>query len=123
MTTSTQHDLEARLNDLFDHIRNGRIMDAMNEFYDEHVVMNEPAYGDTVGLAANLEREQGFVDSVKEFKNFEVVASGVGDNVTFYENVMDWISQDDQEIHVEQLVVAKWKDGKIVHERFYYNMG
>jgi hypothetical protein len=121
--TTTRTDLETRLNDLFDYVRNGRIMDAMNEFYDENVVMTEPAYGDTVGLAANLKREQAFVDSVKEFKNFEVVASGVSEDVSFYENIMDWTSQDDQEIHVEQLVVAKWKDGKIVHERFYYNMG
>ncbi len=123
MTTTTQHDLKARLEDMFDYIRNGRIMDAMKEFYADDVVMTEPAYGDTVGLAANLTREQGFVDSVKEFTNFEVTAHGVGDDATFYENVMDWIGVDDQPVHVEQLVVARWRDGKIVHERFYYNAG
>lgn len=122
MSATTQIDLKTRLEDLFDYIRNGRIMDAMNEFYADDVIMTEPAYGDTAGLAANLQREQQFVDSVKEFKNFEVTAQGVGDDVTFYENVMDWINTDGQAVHVEQLVVARWKDGKIVHERFYYNM-
>ncbi len=121
--TTTQIDLASRLDDLLDHVANGRIMDAMKEFYADDVVMTEPAYGDTVGLAANLEREQKFVDSVKEFKNFQATAKGVGDDVTFYENVMDWIDTDDKAQHVEQLVVARWKDGKIVHERFYYNMG
>lgn len=115
--------LEARLQDLHEYLRQGRIMDAMKEFYADNVVMTEPAYGDTAGLAANLEREQRFVDSVKEFKNFEVTAMAVGDGVTMYENVMDWIDQDDQEVHVEQVVVARWNDDRIVHERFYYNMG
>jgi hypothetical protein len=26
-------------------------------------------------------------------------------------------------VHLEQVAVAKWKNGKIVHERFYYDTG
>jgi hypothetical protein len=26
-------------------------------------------------------------------------------------------------VHLEQVSVAKWKNGKIVHERFYYDTG
>ena len=98
-------------------------MDAMREFYADEVVMSEPAYGATAGLAANLEREQKFVDSVAEFLNFEAKHVGVGENVSFYENAMGWRDVNGQEIHVEQVVVAEWKDGKIVREQFYYNMG
>lgn len=118
-TTSTN----VRIHGLLDYIRNGRIMEAMREFYADTVVMEEPAYGQTVGLAANLAREQHFVDSVKEFKGFEATNVGVGDNVSFYENTMDWVDVDGNEIHVEQVVVAVWEDGKIVRERFYYDMG
>lgn len=113
-------DNNVRINELLDYVRQGRIMDAMKEFYADEVVMTEPAYGDTVGLAANLDREQAFVDSVKEFKNFETPAIAVGDGVSIYENIMDWTSVDGQDIHVEQTAVQKWKDGKIIHERFYY---
>lgn len=116
----SQTNLSARLDDLLDHIANGRIMEAMKEFYADDCVMEEPAYGKTIGLAANLDREQKFVDSVKEFKNFEVPAKAAGDGVTFYQNVMDWIDTEGDEQHVEQVSVARWKDGKIVHERFYY---
>ena len=63
--------MTVRINELLDYIRNGRVMDAMNEFYADDVVMTEPAYGATEGLAANLTREQQFVDSVAEFKAFE----------------------------------------------------
>ena len=113
-------DNNVRIHELLDYVRQGRIMDAMKEFYADDVVMTEPAYGDTVGLAANLEREQKFVDSVKAFKNFEAPAVAVGDGVSLYENVMDWTDVNDNDIHVEQVAVQKWKDGKIVHERFYY---
>ncbi|MEM1353312.1 MAG: SnoaL-like domain-containing protein [Planctomycetota bacterium] len=113
-------DPNVRIHELLDYIRQGRIMDAMREFYAENVVMTEPAYGDTVGLEANLEREQKFVDSVKAFTSFETPAIAVGDGVAIYENAMSWTTVDDQDIAVEQVVVQKWRDGKIVHERFYY---
>lgn len=112
-----------RIHDLLDYIRNGRIMEAMREFYADNVVMTEPAYGDTVGLAANLDREQKFVDSIKQVTNFEANAVAASDTHSFYENVMDWIPVEGESIHVEQVVVAEWRDGKIVKERFYYNMG
>ena len=75
-----------------------------------------------MGLEANLAREEAFVASVKEFKAFEAAKVGVKDDVSFYENVMDWVDVDGNDVHVEQVVVAQWRDGKIVHERFYYNM-
>jgi hypothetical protein len=34
---------------------------------------------------------------------------------------MDWIATDGTPVHVEQVVVAEWRDGRIVHERFYYD--
>ena len=121
--SSTTQNVRERLEDLIDYIRTGRIMEAMTEFYDESAVMEEPAYGETVGLVANIDREKKFVDSVKEWKGFDVKAIGTGDDVSFYEHTMDWVTQDGTEVHVEQIAVAKWKNGKIVHERFYYSMG
>lgn len=113
-------DSNTRIHELLDYVRDGRIMDAMSEFYADQVVMEEPAYGKTVGLAANLEREQKFVDSVAAFKNFEATQVAVGDGVSMYENVMDWTDVDGNDIHVEQVAVQQWEGGKIVRERFYY---
>jgi len=56
------NDQNVRIQELLEYIRNGRIMDAMREFYAEDVVMEEPAYGRTEGLAANLDREQGRIE-------------------------------------------------------------
>ncbi|MDT7044065.1 SnoaL-like domain-containing protein [Candidatus Nitronereus thalassa] len=121
MSTYTTVNLESRLEELFSYIREGRILDAMNDFYTDDVVMQENTQTPTVGRAANLEREKQFLSTVKEWKGFDVTAKAIGDNVTFYETVMDWVATDGTPVHVEQVVVAKWKDGRIVHERFYHN--
>jgi hypothetical protein len=113
--------LQDRLEDLFGYIREGRILDAINEFYADDAVMQENDQSPTVGRDANLEREKQFLRTVKEWKRFDVTAKGVGEDVTFYETVMDWVATDETPVHVEQVVVAKWQDGKITHERFYHN--
>ena len=115
--------LQQRLQDLLNHIRQGKIVEAMNEFYDKDTVMQDNANPATKGLAANIEREKQFMSGVKEWKGFNVTAQGVGDNVTFYESTMDFIATNGQAMHLEQVAVAKWRNGKIVHERFYYDTG
>lgn len=121
MSLVTTVHLEDRLKDLHRHIREGRILDALNEFYDEAVTMQENADPPTVGLDANIEREKQFLKNVKEWKGFEVKSFAVGNDVTFYEAVFDFIATDGQPVHSEQVDVAKWRNGKIVHEHFYYD--
>jgi hypothetical protein len=113
--------LQQRLQGLITHIQQGKIFEALNEFYDTDTVMQDNANPATKGLAANIEREKQFNSGVKEWKGYRVTASGVGDNVTFYEAVVDFVAADGQWMHLEQVSVAKWKNGKIVHERFYYD--
>jgi hypothetical protein len=115
--------LQQRLDDLLGYIRQGKIIEAMNEFYEQNTKMQENMHPPTVGLTANIEREKQFMSGVKEWQDFTVTASGVGDNVTFYECALDFIATGGQQVHMEQVVVSKWKDNKIVHERFYYDTG
>jgi len=113
--------LEQRLYDLHRYIREGRILEAMGEFYDQDVEMQENANSATVGLSANIEREKQFLSTVKEWTGFEVRAVGIGRDVTFYEAVFGFIRTDGVPVHVEQVAVARWRNGKIVRERFYYD--
>lgn len=123
MGTATTVTLEQRLSDLFQFIRQGRILDAMHELYDQDVAMQQNANSPTLGLEANLEREQEFLKGVKAWKGFEVTGYAVGDDLTFYEAVFDWIATDGAPVHFEKVTVARWKNGKIVHERFYSDTG
>ncbi|HNP31264.1 MAG TPA: nuclear transport factor 2 family protein [Nitrospirales bacterium] len=121
MSPQTTNNLQDRLEDLFSYIREGRILDAINEFYAEDAAMQENNESPTVGRDANLEREKRFLSTVKEWKRFDVTAKGIGENVTFYETVMDWVATNGTPVHVEQAMVAKWQDGRITRERFYHN--
>jgi hypothetical protein len=113
--------LRQRLNDLLGYIQQGKIIEAMNEFYDKNIVMQENANPPTKGLDTNIEREKQAMSGVKELKGFTITASGVGDNVTFYESTSDFVTTGGEPGHVEQVSVAK--NGKILHERFYYDTG
>jgi hypothetical protein len=102
--------LRQRLNDLLGYIQQGKIIEAMNEFYDKNIVMQENANPPTKGLDANIEREKQAMSGVKELKGFTVTASGVGDNVTFYESTSDFVTTGGEPGHV--LSRFRWRSGR-----------
>jgi ketosteroid isomerase-like protein len=110
-----------RVAELLRYIQSGRIIEAMNEFYAEDTVMQENRNAPTRGLAANIEREKQFLAQVKEWRGFEATATAVNGDVSFIESTMDFVATNGAEVHVEQVSVARWRDGKIVSERFYYD--
>jgi ketosteroid isomerase-like protein len=123
MSSLTTVRLEDRLKDLHRYIREDRHIEALSEFYDRNVTMQENGNPPMIGLDANIERENQYFKNVKEWKGFEVKSFAVGDDVTFYEAVVDFIATNGQPVRHEQVAVAKWRNGKIVHERFYYDAG
>ena len=48
--------LQQRRNGLFGYLRQGKIIEAMNEFYAKDTKMQENAHPPTVGLDVNIER-------------------------------------------------------------------
>ena len=123
MNSTTIATVGERVRELIGYITTGHIIEAIHEFYEKDVKMQENTNEPTVGLAANLEREKQFLSSVKEWKGSAVKAVGVDDDASVVEWVFDWIATDGTPVHREQVAVARWRDGKIVHERFYYDTG
>ena len=101
--------LQQRLNDLFGYIRQGKIIEAMNEFYDKDTVMQENANPPTKGLGTNIEREKQFMSGVKELKGFTITASSVGDNVTFYESTSDFVTTGGSPAMLSRF---RWRSGR-----------
>jgi ketosteroid isomerase-like protein len=113
--------IRKRVEKLNSMVLEGKIMEAMNEFYADDVVMAENDNEPTVGLAANLEREQAFVDNTTwygaEVKN--VVVDGDTSMVQWW---LDFHNvQYGPRLAFTQVAVQRWRDGKIVDERFYYS--
>ena len=113
--------LRHRVNTLNTMIQQGRIMEAMKEFYADDVVMSENDAESTKGLEANLAREQDFVDKTQwhglELK--DVVVNGDTAMVRWW---MDFTNAHyGQRLAFTQVAFQKWRDGKIAEERFYYS--
>lgn len=114
-------DLAKRVDALNGMIQQGKIMEAMNEFYADDVVMGENDHPPHEGLAANLEREQRFVDQTEWF-GLELKGVSLGDNLSMVQWWMDFHNKDyGSRMAFTQVAVQRWRDGKIVDERFYYS--
>ncbi len=109
-----------RIDDLLGYLRTGRMLDALQEFYADNVTMEEPGQS-THGLAAIIEREKKWLSSIKELRSFQVPHQAAGPNTAMYESSIEWTDSDGKDRHMEQVAVQTWKNGKIVHERFYYH--
>lgn len=114
---STITELNTQLNDA---ILSGKAMEAFEEHYDENVTMQENLEQETKGKAANRARELEFFKAVEAWHGGEVLASAVTDDVSFSEWRMDVTFKGAGRITMAQVAVRRWKDGKVVHERFYH---
>ena len=117
---TTESTIAQRATELQDYIATGRIFEALDEFYAEDVVMQENMEAPIAGRAANIEREKAWLDTVETFTGFTVENLAVGGDVSFVETSMSYIAKDGQKVELTQVSRARWRDGKIVDERFYH---
>jgi ketosteroid isomerase-like protein len=112
--------IREKVDDLNARILEGDILGAFEEYYAEDVVMEE---GDDrrEGKEANREYEEQFVNAIQEFRAAEVKAVAVNeeDGVAFVEWYMDFTLDGVGDVEQKQTAVQYWKDGQIVHEKFY----
>ena len=112
--------LRELVEDLNSMILEGRALEAFEKYYAEDVVMQENELPPTIGKAANREREKEFFSNLVELRGADVKAVAVGDDVTMVEWFFDYTHKEWGRRTYHQVAVQRWKDGKIVHERFYY---
>ena len=123
--TSTTTNTAQRVEQLKDYINAGKILEAMDEFYHEDVVMQENSEEPTRGLAANIEREKEFLSIVSQWNWTKWHATAVsetpdGENVSFVEYSFEFVNTQGETVVYEQATVQRWRDGKIISERFYH---
>lgn len=111
-----------KINDVYNHIAEGKAMDAFEEYYADDVLMVLEDGTEVVGKDANRERENEFFGSVDEFHGIEVkgVTSNEDTGVTSVESTMTVTFKGaDKPVNIEQVAVQNWNDGQIERERFY----
>jgi len=116
MTTA---ELNKQLDDM---ILAGKALEAFEKFYADDVVMceNFDKEKEWAGKAVNLKREQEFFGSIAEFHGGSVGKTASEGDVSFSEWFMECTFKNGMRVKMNQVAVRQWKNGKIVHERFYY---
>ena len=112
--------LEAELNAL---LLAGRPMDAFERFYAEDIVMQENSDPPVVGKQRNRAREQAFFDAIASFERIELLGSAAGDGVTYSEWIYELVLRDGRRLTMNEVAARRWRDGQVIHERFYYDPG
>lgn len=112
----------AELNKTLDEkVLSGKALEAFDEYYADGVVMQENLDEPFVGKELNRKREIEFFDSIAEFHGAAVLGSAAGEDVSFSEWELDVTFKNGFRYKLNQVAVRRWENGKIVHERFYYN--
>jgi ketosteroid isomerase-like protein len=110
-------ELDKKLNDA---ILQGKAMEAFEELYADDVVMQENTDTEYRGKDFNRQREIDFFASVEAWHGGAVLAAAASGDVSFSEWEMEVTLKGVGRIKMTQVAVRRWKDGKIVHERFYH---
>jgi hypothetical protein len=115
-------DLKAAFEDIKTLVSQGKAMEAFEKYYGEEVVMQENETPATIGKVANRDRELEFFSKVIEFRSAELKSVAYGDDVIMSEWFVDYTHADWGKVTHDQVSVQRWKDGKVIHERFYYGV-
>lgn len=110
-----------RVLELVRYVGEGRIPEAIGEFYADDVVMQENRQPPTVGKAANLARELAFGDSVERWHEVSARSVAVDGDQALIEWVFDFTTREGRRVRMEEIAQQTWRDGKIERERFFYD--
>ena len=114
-------DLKANVEDLNNMILQGQILEAFDKYYAPDVKMQDNDYPVREGFDANREHEVAFTQSLTEFRGAKVLNTIISDDVVAVEWWFDYTHKDYGVRAYKQLAVQRWRNGKIVEEKFYYN--
>jgi hypothetical protein len=102
-------------------ILSGDVLGAFERFYADNVVMQENSDEPRVGKDFNRKAEQEFFSSVEQFHGAKLLGSAANEDISYSEWEYDVTFKGGQRVKTNQVAARRWSNGKIVHERFYYN--
>jgi hypothetical protein len=111
---------------LVQYCREGKNVDAINELYDDNIVSKEmDGVPDnvTIGKANVLAKTIDWYNSVEEIHSGEISDALVAGNHFTVTMDMDVTYKKSGRMPMSEIAVYEVKNGKIVADQFYYNLG
>lgn len=101
-------------------ILSGRALEGLEKYYAEDIVMQENFDPPSFGKDANRRRETAFFESVARVHEVTLHSAATNGSVSFSEWTLDLDLKDGSRLTMRQVAARRWRDGRIVYERFYY---
>ena len=110
--------------DLYAQIGQGKVLDVFEKYYADDVQIQEANGEIRSGKEAQRQAVLGWMDSIKEAHGGGVTSFSASEdgNIVCIECWFDNTFKDGNRMKMEEVAVQTWNDGKIVRERFYYNV-
>jgi len=97
----------------------GEILDALARFYAADCCFEEPDGSRREGREAQHDHLSAFFATLRGLDGATLHAQSVGDDVSMSEWTFDMTSGDGTPIVWNEVLVRRWRDGKVVSEKFY----
>lgn len=115
--------LKEKVDNLNQMILEGKILEAFDQYYADDVVMQDNDNPPREGFKTCRDFEESFVNNLTAFRGAKVNNVMVSEDagVTAIEWWFDYSHKEWGDRNYTQVAVQRWKDGKIVSEKFIYN--
>lgn len=112
--------LEAQVKQLNQLIVDRKLVDAIDHFYADDVVMSESLSQAMSGKEANRARERAFVDGLTAW-DARLLSSAIDEanGTALNEWILDFNHTEYGAAKLHQVAVQRWRDGRVVSEAFY----
>jgi hypothetical protein len=98
-----------------------RFLEAIQEFYAEDASMQENNDPPRVGLAALLEREKQFLNSIQQMHVSRADSFLVDGDRAAINWIFEITDGEGKRRRLNEVAYQLWQAGKIIRERFYYD--
>ncbi len=112
-------DLEQRVVALDELTAKGENLAALEKFYADQCVFEEPDGSRRESRQAQHNHLSGFFASLKSFNGATLHGNSVGDDLTMSEFTFDMTGAGGEPIVWKEVLVRRWNDGRVVSEKFY----
>ena len=109
-----------KLNNL---IKEGKILEAFNKYYDDEVVIQVNGNSPIAGKEQNRKREMIFLQEIEKLNSAEIKSvtfGGTNDNVSMTEWAINIENKEGEKKTIYRVNVQHWKDDKIINEKLYF---
>lgn len=96
----------------------GKILDALEHFYDPECTFQEGNQPVRKGRTAQHDHLSNFFATLKRFNGATLHAQGIGTDTTITEWTFDMVGPNGP-IVWNEILRRKWKNGKVISERYY----